>query len=156
MTPQNVTYCNQTLTLKNSIEESFLELGARLMNIRDNCLYEGQWESFEDYLLEFKNISEGTASRLINIYKKFVVEYNFAPKLLAEAGGWSVLAETLPNVNSLQEAEYWLGEATALTRTHLRRTLKEHKTGIKMDTCAHLETYTLQICKTCKVAHRIN
>lgn len=152
---QKLNYCNDTLALKNSIEIDFLELGKRLKNIRDNRLFESQWESFSEYVLEFKNLSEGTVSKLINIYEKFVVEYGFAPEQIAEAGGWTVLAETLPVVKTAKQAEHWLLQATALTRSDLRRSISEQKTGIEIENCTHPRKYTLCICPDCALREKV-
>lgn len=151
----NISYCNDALLLKDTIEVSFLSLGERLYNIRERKMYEGQWSSFSEYVMEFKNISEGTASKLINIYQKFVITYGIEPRQIAGAGGWSVIAETLPLVKSKDDAIHWLEQSTLLSRSDLRRTIQEAKTGVDMADCKHEDTYTIEVCRICGVRHTV-
>jgi hypothetical protein len=148
-------YCEETIRLKENIEMSFLELGERLMRIRDERLYENNWEAFEDFLMEVK-ISNGTASKLINIYQRFVLEYKIPLKKLASAGGWSVVAECLPLIKSKDEALEWLEKAGFMTQTDIRREMKEAKTGIMMKDCDHdWEYISFRTCSKCSLKERV-
>lgn len=151
-----LAFCNQILEYKGGIEASFLELGRRLRLVREERLYSDQWESFDDYLMELKNISLPTATKLINIYGTFVVEYKIPVKKLVQAGGWTMLAETLPVVKSKEDALAWLEKATLLTRTDLRREIQEANTGILMRDCEHEESAYLRVCLRCGIKERIN
>lgn len=122
-------FCKQTLELKQNIEVTFLEFGARLSYIKSNDLWKSQWESWEYYLEEAK-LSPATASKLINIYEKFVVEYQIQPKDIAIAGGWSSVSEVLPMVKDKVSALEWLNKVATLTRKDLRDEMLEKKTGI--------------------------
>lgn len=152
----NTEFCAATLELKNSIEVSFLELGKRLLNIRDERLFEPNWESFPSYLQEMK-MTEATASRLINIYAKFVLEYELAPAKVAEAGGWATLSELLPVIKrgTKEEAVAWLNKASTLTKDDLRKEVKEAMSGIEMAKCKHEETLLFKRCVTCKDTWRV-
>ena len=152
---QALNFCNETLSFKNDIEVSFLELGARLQEIRDKALYADQWEDFASYLMEFKNLSEASASKLINIYQRFVIEYGVPRKLIGEAG-WTSLAETLPIVKNKKDAMDWVERAILLTRTDLRREIKEAKTGKLMAQCDHKKYYLLKVCEDCGVKHKVH
>lgn len=150
----NLDYCNSTLDLKKNIESSFLELGERLLKIRNEQTYRPQWDSFPEFVWEMR-WSESQASKLINIYQKFVLEYSFpTPKLLA-AGGWSVLAEILPMIKSKVDAVRWLDIATTKARHDLRADMKEEKTGVLQPECPHGDTYELRICNACGLKTKI-
>ena len=56
-------FLRETLELRQSIEEGFLSLGERLKKIRDERMYEVDYESFDHFLSELK-VSPGTASKL--------------------------------------------------------------------------------------------
>ncbi len=143
--------CNHAIELKNDIEFRFMELGGLLHEIRENNYFEAGWTSWEEYSMELK-ISQATISKLIRIYEVFVLKYEFSPAKIAEAGGWSVVAELLPDVIETTEkaqVEGWLSEAKALPRTDLRRAITERRKGIDMEDCGHEDTYTIKICRRC-------
>ncbi len=152
----NFEYCTETLSLKNRLELSYLELAERLHKIQLNRMYEPNYDTFDDFLQEMK-ISFATASKLINIWVRFVIKFKIAPRMLADAGGWSVVAEILPYANSKTSAERWLRAAGSNTRSDLRKSLMEVKTGIDMSTCKHarVEIITYQKCNDCGDTQRI-
>lgn len=150
----NHQFCVETLNLKHDIEKNFIVIGGRLKKIRDENLFQPQYGSFVEYLWEMR-MSEPTASRLINIYEKFIVEYQISPAKVAEAGGWSSLAETLPVVHSREDAEHWLERALVLTKEDLRKEIKEKRTGKLMELCDHSDSYTIKVCRLCGERHRI-
>lgn len=143
----NFNFCEETLKLKSNIEEGFLELGKRLMTIRDGEMYKGQWQDFPEFLADMR-LSEGAASKLINIYKKFVVEYNFPQESLAIAGVGN-LGNVLARVSDKESAAHWLHLASTLSREDLAKEIKESKTGILMATCMSHDYYALRVCRTC-------
>lgn len=150
----NLDFCNETTKLKQNIETAFLTLGERLMKIRDNRLYLGQWETFELYLMDAK-ISPAAASKLINIYNRFFVEWNFPAEKLVEAGGWTVVSTLLPVCKTKEQAEEWMDKALVLSRTDLEKEIKEIKTGIDMSKCDHVDNYVIRVCRTCGDRERI-
>lgn len=146
---QNFDYCRQTISLKENIERTFIELGRRLYKIREEQLYEPYYSSFNEYCDELK-LSQSTISKLVNIYKKFVLEYGFSPSRIMKAGGWGVVAETLPVIHSKKDAEFFLEKAETLTLADMRREVKERKLGIDQRTCTHdTDYYVLHICRRC-------
>lgn len=149
-----IDYCNETVKMKQNIETAFLTLGERLMKIRDQRLFEGQWASFSLYLLDAK-ISEATASKLINIYHKFVLEWQFPVEKLAEAGGWTSLAALLPICKTKEQAEPWLDKTFVLSRPDLEKEIKESKTGIDMRHCKHEDNYVIRVCRQCGDRERV-
>ena len=146
--PDPRKFCLDTIEIKQCTELGFIELGGRLMKIRDEKLWRGGWESFGEYLADMQ-WSEATGSKLIRIFQKFVLEWQFSHLQLAEAGGWTVVAEVLPVVKTKQEAKQWLANCRKLSRTDLRRTIHEEKHNVDMVECKHADTYLLRICRGC-------
>jgi hypothetical protein len=143
-------YCNETIILKEQLEEGFVMLGARFLQIRDQEMFKPQWTSFPEYLMEMK-MSESTASKLISIHQKLVMECGLEPKQIAKAGGYTEVYEILPFVKDKKSAEEWLQKAETLTRDDLRKEITEEKTGISMAKCEHKHTRTIEICLDCKL-----
>lgn len=147
---QKHNLCKSALLLKRDIEVSFLQLGELLYKIKTGNLFEAGWESWEEYEMEFR-MPPSTISRLIRIYEVFRLRYSFPQAELADIG-WSGLAEILPVLppeTPRARAEELMGQVAVQSRTDLRRTIKEAKTGIDMSKCKHKDTYTLRICRDC-------
>ncbi len=149
---ENFQFCEKTLELKSVIESSFLTLGERLRKIRGEELWRGQWTSFNEYVKEMK-MSEATATKLINIYDKFIVKFGFEPQRVIDAGGWGVVAEVLPMVKSQADAIKWLDKCIYLSREDLRIEVRLAKTGIPPEECPHADTYIMKICRLCGDKH---
>ncbi len=134
--------CDEAIALKWSIESSFLDLGNLLYRIKECGYYEPQWQEWGVFLEELK-MSESQVSRLINIYLKFVVEYNFAPEQIVKAGGWTTVAKLLPVSTTKAKAEKYLQLASTLTRKDLDIELREERDG----ECDHKddEVYILKV-----------
>lgn len=145
---QNLTYCEDTLKLKRNIEAGFIEMGRRLMEIRNRRLYLPQWTSFPEYLDEM-DLSESQASKLINIFSKLVVGYGFTTQELTETKGWAILAEGLPFIKDKETAQQVVELAKILSVSDMRKHYKELKTGIDMSVCKHEDHYIIKVCRTC-------
>lgn len=152
---QNFKVCQEALDLRDSIEVAFLKLGELLYTIREQELYKGQWETFEEYCMEFRGMSKSTVNKLIAIYEKFVIQFGISSTRLSKVGGWAVLAEALPVVNSKKEAQDWIDRASVLTLVDMRKSVKETQRGIPVGECKHKDTYTIRICRTCGDRERI-
>lgn len=150
----NHAFCKETLHLKQHLEGTFIELGKRLMDIRDNQLYTPFWSSFDEFLMEMK-LSKGTASKLISIYQVFVLQYKIKPARLA-AAGWSSLSEVLKVVKTKADAEKWVDTAGELHLRDLRDEVREKVTGVTERSCKHPNKYTIEICPDCPFRHRVD
>ncbi len=147
---QKHNLCKSALLLKRDIEVSFLQLGELLYKIKNETLFEAGWESWEEYEMEFR-MPSSTISRLIRIYEVFRLRYSFPQAELAEIG-WSGLAEILPILPpeaSKSRAEELMGQVAVQSRSDLRRTIKEAKTGISMSKCKHPNAYVIKVCPDC-------
>ncbi len=148
MIQKHYDYCQKTLELKDTLEQGFVALGERLKKIRDDRLYEGEWDDFQSYCEEMK-MSEATASKIIGIYEKFIVLGGFSPAEVAKIGGWTTVAEALPFIKTKKDAEEILNEMANRNRQDLRIYLKERRTGLPQEKCNHSDTYQIEICRKC-------
>jgi hypothetical protein len=143
--------CEKTRELKDDLEKGFLVLGKNLHKIKTEEMYLCQWLTWEDYLDDMK-LSQATASKLITIYEKFILEWKIDQQLLVDVGGWSNAYTLIPLLKGKGEEEikHSIKELSLLSRSSLDQRRLEAKTGISQDTCLHTgATYTLIICKTC-------
>lgn len=141
-----IDFCEDTITKKHLIEVGWIELCGRLKEIRDNGLYEGRWDSFEDFLQDPQmGLDKGSASKMITIHEKFIVEYKMSPARIANAGGWSKIAEILPVVKDKQSAEKWIYEASALSKSDLRKEVNQEKNPESIG-CKHKDNYKVVMC----------
>ncbi len=145
---KNLKYCTEALALKSQLEKQYLRLGEYIFNIKEKNLFLPQWSSWSEYCAELK-MSENQANKLIQIYSTFILKYKIPEEKITTVGGWSVIAELLPVINSLEDANKWLESAQELTREDLRKEVKESKSGIQMKSCGHKNTYVIRICRDC-------
>lgn len=142
-------YCHETVKLFVQTQLGYVALGERLKAIRDQHLYTVTHGSFEDFMLELNEFSMSMTSRIIGIHEKFVLEGGIDEKKLGEVG-WTKLAMTLPYVHTKDEAIHWYEQASNLTKSDLRKTIAELKTGKKIEDCQHEEKYLNFHCPGCK------
>ncbi len=143
-------FCSHTIAFKHFIETQWLEFAGQLKEIRDRELYKGRWDSFEDFIADpTMALDKGTASKMITIFERFILEYKISNFKIAQVGGWSKVAEILPVVKDKKSAEQWLSNATSLSKSDLRKEVKEEKTGIQMSKCKHEDYYIVKICRRC-------
>jgi hypothetical protein len=141
----SLNFCESTIELVQNIEGAFIELGKRLLRIRDERLWESNWESYEEFLSEIK-ISPGKASKICSVYEKFVVEYGVEQEKLAGVG-WSNLYSMLPAIKSKRDATEWVDKGMVLRREDIEDEVREFKHG----KCDHKNFRELHIyiCNDC-------
>lgn len=145
---KNWQYCAATIELKEDIEKSFLALGERLMLIRNGSLYHPSYENFREFLREM-GMAEGTGSRLIGIYEKYVLLGGMKPEELVSPRGWDNLSKFLPYIKTPEQAREYAGKALVLSREDALKEAFELRTGNPMSACAHPDTYLMRICRAC-------
>lgn len=151
---ENLKYCNDTIEIKEDIETSYIDLAEHLYNIKEHNIFMGQWESFEEFSMELK-MSSNMVNKLMQMYKLLILGFGMTHKQILTAGGWSSIQEVLPVITDKKTAIKWLQNAGTLTRSDLRKMLRELKTGIDMTKCKHPDTYLIRICKTCGDKHQV-
>ena len=145
-TLKSIDFCEHTIAFKHFIETQWLEFAGQLKEIRDKGLYEGRWESFEDFLADpAMGMDKGTASKMITIHERFILEYKIQPIKIANVGGWSKVAEILPAVKDKKSAEKWLEEAASLSKADLRKQVNEERHPESID-CKHPDSYKVIMC----------
>lgn len=141
-------YCTDAIQLKNDLESGFILLGEQLSKIKNEGLWETAWTSWSEYVKELK-MSENHVNKLIQIFEKLVLGLKVPKDQIANAGGWSIVSDLLPIIESKKDAEEWLEKAATLTREDLRSEMKEQKTGVLMHACKHKNIYTIVVCRDC-------
>jgi hypothetical protein len=140
-------YCSDTIALVSTLEEAFLTLGERLKKVRDEQLYLPTYDTFRDFLEECR-MKEGTASKLISVYSTFIETYEMSPTEVA-AVGWSVLYESIPLIKSKKDAVDVVHELSNRRDKDARDYVREKRSGIDQDKCAHEDVYSIRCCRTC-------
>ena len=137
-------YVKETLTLKTDIESGFMLMGERLHVIFTEKLWEGQYDSWRGFLDEMK-LSEPTASKLMKVFRVWVLEHRIEPKRLA-AVGYSTLY-TATSLLKGSTAEEVLAKASELRRQDVEEEVKKD--------CLCDDTYELRVCRKCNRKHKI-
>ncbi len=138
MNPAN--FLRETIDLVKQIETRFLELGARLYNIREKELWKDTYESYQDFL-DTAKISPGNASILASVHKHYVVEGKMSTTKLVGVG-YSNLYEAIPLIER-DGVTKTVERARLLTRTEIKDEVREEKFG----ECKEHELIT--ICAKC-------
>lgn len=157
---QPLPFCENTIKFKQSIEVGFLDLAARLKSIRDKHLFDGRWETFNDYLADPKmNLDKGIASKLITIYERFILEYQVAPEKLVPIG-YSKVYEILPAIKNKKDALEWLQTASETSRADLKILLREKESGVEQMKCDHPKSFGYVVvfhgCRKCGSEHMVS
>lgn len=156
MNIQHYSLCQKALEQKKHIEESFIHLAQTLYLIKENNYWEtGGYTTWYEFLEELR-ISNSTAMKLIAIYKTFVLEYGYSPSEVVTSGGWSVLAEALPIIDSKEKAGEVLSDASVLSLRDMRDSVKRAKMPLtEQFECQHKDSYIIRICPDCGDKTRI-
>ena len=121
-------YIKETKELVKGIRIDFIRLGGRLLKIRDERLWEGIYESWEEFLEEL-DLSKTSATRIIQVYKVYVIEKGVEPDKIAEAGITN-LYEAIPmleEAKSEEEVEEIVEKAKTLKRDDIKQEAMKHK-----------------------------
>lgn len=139
--------CEMAKQKKKNIEFEFLALAQLLSEIREERAYSPMHDSFEEFLMEL-DISPGTASKLMSVYEKLVVQFQIPQQSIVDTKGWSKAYLVAKNCETKEEAEEWLERAKIAHRRDLEADFKETYQGIDQSACEH-EFRILKICKKC-------
>jgi hypothetical protein len=145
---ENFVYLQQTMKLKQDIEKNFIVLAKRLKEIRDKERFRPNYDNFQEYTDDL-HLDYTKAVRLIEVYEMFILKYNIPKDKLVEVG-WSKLSEVTKLVKTKREALSWVNKAK-LSKNDLRIEILEAKSGITQEACKHPDTYTIRVCRVCKL-----
>lgn len=123
----NQDFCRDTIELVKAIETRFLELGARLYKISEKKLWEGNYDSFNDFLIN-ANVNKGTASKLVNIYRSYVIDGGVKVEQLAGVP-YTNLYQAIPLIEK-EGADRAAVLAETLTKDEIKEELREQKFGV--------------------------
>lgn len=140
----SANYLRDTIDLTRQIETRFLELAARLYQIKTAELWESTYSSYQEFL-DTAKISKSNASMLTSIHKAYVVDGGVGIEELSKAG-YSNLYEAIPLIAS-EGVEGTVLKARLLTRSEIKDEVREDKYG----ECT--EHTPITICSTCH--HRL-
>lgn len=147
MKKNSLKFCEETIAQKKQLEIAWIELAKKLKEIRDEEMYLGRWENFEDFLQDpSMGMDKSTASKMITIYEKLVVGYKMKPEKIAEAGGWSVIAEVLPVITDKESAEEWVDQCAHLSKNDVRKEVQRVRGCDESGDCKHAQTYQITLC----------
>jgi hypothetical protein len=124
MNPAN--FLRDTIDLVKQIETRFLELAARLYNIKDKEMWKSSYESYQEFL-DTAKINPGHASILASIHKAYVVEGKMTVEKLAGIG-YSNLYEALPLLEK-ESVSKVVEKARLLTRSEIKDEVRDEKHG---------------------------
>lgn len=118
--------------------KNLIEGAALLYEISAGELWKEKYDSFGEYVEEECRISQGMASKLVNIHGYFVLKAGVSPAKLTHIDSEKLyLAMSLPGTPQKQ-----LASAESLTRSEMRAELKDPQ-----DKCLHEECF--KICRAC-------
>ena len=120
-------YLKETLKLKNEVEGMFLQIGERLYNIRKDEIWKGAYNNYSEFLQDM-GISDGHASKLVQIYVRFILEYGIRQAKLAQIGIKKLYAiiPLCTDKNSLKSA---LEKIEGLSSDDVERLSKDQQAG---------------------------
>lgn len=136
----STNYLRETIDLTRQIETRFLELAARLYQIKVNEMWNTTYDSYQEFL-DAAKISKGNASMLTSIHKAYVVDGGRHHEELSKAG-YSNLYEAIPLIEEVG-VESAVAKARLLTRQEIKDEVREEKHG----EC--VEHTPITICSTC-------
>lgn len=147
----SIDFCKETIERKGALEMGWIDLAARLKEVRDGELYKGHWDSFEDFLNDPQmDMDKGTASKMITIHERLIVDLKIPKQSIVDAGGWSKLSEAMPVINTVEDAIEWIEKASVLSKDDLRKEVNTKRgKDAKVASCKHTDTYTIAVCRDC-------
>lgn len=145
---------HEAMMLRRNIDGAFLHLGKLLKEIRDDRLYEQEYDNFE-MLLQDMRLTKGTASKLISVYEQFILKYEISPEQLSEIGYSSLyeIQKKLPEDATKKDVVEWVEKGKNLTRDDLKKELDKHDDRVKQ--CLHPDRYLISVCNDCGDRHRV-
>lgn len=146
---ESVKYVRDTLKLRDTIEGAFIALGERFYKISEQSLWHGVYESYAEFLTDMR-VSESTASKLMQVYKVYIVEYKIAPAKLAKIG-YSNLYMAIPLI-AKQGVEVAIEKAGSLRREDIEDEVREEESECKTH---DWEKVTIRVCMTCGKKERL-
>jgi hypothetical protein len=135
-------FLQETISLKSTIEESFLHLAERLYKIKTERLWETEYETLDLFLLQL-DLSQGTYSKLCSVYEHWVLKAGVKLEVLA-GSSWTSLYSSIPLLET-QDANDLADELKLITRQDVVEKAREAKNG----TCERHQWVAIRFCSKC-------
>ena len=135
----NADFLRETIDVVRQLETRFLELGSRIFKIRTEKLWEGTYDSFNEFL-DAAHLTPGNASMLATVHEFYVLKGGVSHERLAGAG-YSNLYTAIPLIEK-DGIDKTVEKARLLTRSELNDEVRESK-GTE---CEH---ELITICSKC-------
>ena len=136
-------FLRDTVDLVKSIETRYLELAQRLYRIKEEKLYLGTYETFQEFLTT-ANITFGHASKLMAVHKNYVIEHKVEPQKLAQVGATN-LYEAIPFIGT-DGVEMAVAKATTLSRSEIVEEKRQSKHGEHTHTAKDSKRFAVCEC----------
>jgi len=141
-------YIKETLALKHQIEGAFIHLGERLYLIRKEEMWQGMYNSYAEFLEEM-GVTEGQASKMRQIYERFILKLNMKVEEIAPYG-IRRLYEILPMCTDKRTTRETLDSIKGLTASDVHKKIKAEKAG------EHKHVwFNYKMCNLCKESRRV-
>lgn len=140
---ESAKYVKETLKFRDTIEGAFIALGERFNRIKEEVLWNGMYGSFSEFLADM-HVSESTASKLVQVYRVYIVEHKIKPERLAKIG-YSNLYAAIPLLEKHGIDEV-IQKALLLRRDDISVEARDQRE----DACSHdYEKVTIRVCTKC-------
>lgn len=144
----NSSFLEETKKLRLHIEGAFLVLGEKLYKIKSEKMWEGVYDSYEDFLKDI-DLTPGNASKLRQIYEKLMLEQGFQPSEIAKIGQRK-LYSILPLCTDKKTTQGVLQDISGLHSKDVDKLVSAKKAGEHEH-----EWIEYRMCEVCKESHRI-
>jgi hypothetical protein len=125
--------CEKAVALKNKLEIGFLELGKLLKQIRDEKLYMPEFEAFWMFTEEKLQITESTASKMIKVYVRCILEWDISPDTIVGVGGWNSAYEITCIASSKEQAVDLFEKREIMPPSEWKKEVADMKDGGECD-----------------------
>ena len=143
----NHKFLVDTIELKSTIETSFLKLAERLYKIRQERLWESEYDTLEMFLLQL-DLTQSTCSKLCSIYEHWVLKAGLKVEELGQVS-WTSLYSSIGRLEK-EKSEDVLHDVKNLTRQDIIEKGRE----LKNPDCKH-EWVQIKFCKKCGKKEKI-
>lgn len=148
VTESPVKYLRSTIALKTELEKTFILLAERLANIYEKRIWKAEYGSWDEFLIDAK-ISMPMASKLISVYKKFVVEHKVPVSKLVAVRSWESLYSVRGLAINRDKALELVENGAVLSDKDMR------KLANSQPECDEHDFYEIRICRNCGLREKL-
>ena len=136
-------YLNETLALKTELEKNYILLSERLYNIFTERYWDkAGYGSFDEFLMELR-MSRQTASKLITIYRIYIVEKKVALTQLLSVRSWESLYLARSLATTPEKTQEVVESCAVMSQHDVRELVVDDKE------CEGHDFYEMRVCRNC-------